>query len=46
MKSVKLEWCLGAVDTAKELLEESVKHYATFPKVNHHVLTKVYICMI
>ena len=34
MKSVKLEWCLGDVKKAKELLDESVKHYANFAKVS------------
>ena len=33
MKSVKLEWCLGNIPKAKDLLEESVKHYPDFPKV-------------
>jgi hypothetical protein len=33
MKSVKLEWCLGDISKAKELLNEAVKHYPGFPKV-------------
>jgi pre-mRNA-processing factor 6 len=33
MKSVKLEWCLGDIASAKELLTESVKHYPGFPKL-------------
>ena len=33
MKSVKLEWCLGNIPKAKDLLEDSVKHYPDFPKV-------------
>ena len=33
MKSVKLEWCLGDIRKAKELLDESVKHYPSFAKV-------------
>lgn len=33
MKSVKLEWCLGELDNARKLLEESVKLYPTFPKL-------------
>jgi len=33
MKSVKLEWCLGDIKKAKELLDESVKHYPNFAKV-------------
>ena len=33
MKSVKLEWCLGDIPKAKELLAEAVKHYPGFPKV-------------
>lgn len=33
MKSVKLEWCLGDVETAKKLLEESVKLYPEYPKL-------------
>ena len=34
MKSVKLEWCLGEIRAAKQLLEESVKHYSDFAKVS------------
>jgi len=34
MKSVKLEWCLGDIRKAKELLDESVKHYPSFAKVS------------
>ena len=34
MKSVKLEWCLGEIKNAKKLLEEAVKHYPDFAKVN------------
>ncbi len=34
MKSVKLEWCLGKIADAKQLLEESVKHYSDFAKVS------------
>jgi len=34
MKSVKLEWCLGDVRKANELLVESVKHYPNFAKVS------------
>ena len=34
MKSVKLEWCLGDLRKSVYLLEEAVKHYADFPKVN------------
>lgn len=33
MKSAKLEWCLGDITRAKELLDESVKHYPNFPKL-------------
>ena len=33
MKSVKLEWCLGDIKKARELLAESVKHYPNFAKV-------------
>lgn len=33
MKSVKLEWCLGEVNNALQLLEEAVKHYPDFPKL-------------
>ena len=33
MKSVKLEWCLGEMGQAKTLLEESLKHYPSFPKL-------------
>jgi tetratricopeptide (TPR) repeat protein len=35
MKSVKLEWCLNDMTKSQELLDESVKHYPTFPKVRH-----------
>jgi len=34
MKSVKLEWCLGDIVKARELLNESVKHYPHFAKVS------------
>ena len=34
MKSVKLEWCLGDMQEARKLLEESVKHYPDFPKLS------------
>jgi len=34
MKSVKLEWCLGDIKKANELLVESVKHYPNFAKVS------------
>lgn len=33
MKYVKLEWCLGDIEKAKSLLEESVEEYPTFPKL-------------
>jgi len=33
MKSVKLEWCLGDIKKARDLLDESVKHYPNFAKV-------------
>ena len=33
MKSVKLEWCLGEIADARQLLEESVKLYADYPKL-------------
>ena len=33
MKSVKLEWCLGDIRKARDLLDESVKHYPNFAKV-------------
>ncbi|RWS26275.1 pre-mRNA splicing factor-like protein [Leptotrombidium deliense] len=33
MKSVKLEWALGKLDAAKQLLEQSLKDYPTFPKL-------------
>ena len=33
MKSVKLEWCLGDVDTAKGLLEEGLKHFEDYAKL-------------
>jgi len=36
MKSVKLEWCLGDIRKANELLVESVKHYPNFAKVSYH----------
>jgi len=41
MKSVKLEWCLGDIVKARELLNESVKHYPHFAKVSflHYDLT-------
>ena len=35
MKSVKLEWCLGDIKKANDLLDESVKHYPNFPKVRY-----------
>ena len=34
MKSVKLEWDLGDMVKARELLAEAVKHYPDFAKVN------------
>jgi len=34
MKSVKLEWCLGDIKKARDLLDESVKHYPNFAKVS------------
>lgn len=33
MKSVKLEWQLGNITRAKELLEKGVKEYSDFAKV-------------
>ena len=33
MKSVKLEWCLGEIDEAKTLLDESVKLYPDYAKL-------------
>ena len=33
MKSVKLEWCLGEMKRANELLEESVKNYPECAKL-------------
>ena len=33
MKSVKLEWCLGEIDEAKALLDESVKLYPDYAKL-------------
>jgi hypothetical protein len=42
MKSVKLEWCLGDIPKAKDLLTEAVKHYPGFPKVIEYYL----MCML
>lgn len=33
MKSVKLEWCLGQIDIARQLLDESANKYPDFPKL-------------
>ncbi|KAK2165169.1 hypothetical protein LSH36_54g10005 [Paralvinella palmiformis] len=33
MKSVKLEWCLGDLNQARSLLQESVTRYPDFPKL-------------
>ena len=33
MKSVKLEWSLGELDTARELLDEGVKQYPDYPRL-------------
>lgn len=33
MKSVRLNWCLNDLSTAKELLEVALKKYADFPKL-------------
>ena len=41
MKSVKLEWCLGAMNKGRDLLTEAVKHYSDFPKVYVHSLQHV-----
>ncbi len=41
MKSVKLEWCLGDIQEAKVLLEESVKHYSDFSKVGLSVCISI-----
>ena len=33
MKSVRLEWCLGDIHTAKELLVEGLKHFEDYAKL-------------
>jgi pre-mRNA-processing factor 6 len=32
MKSAKLEWCLGKLDSARELLEKSIRLYPDYEK--------------
>lgn len=33
MKSVKFEWCMGDIESAKSLLNDSLERYPTFPKL-------------
>jgi len=33
MKSVKLEWCLEDINTAKQLLDDGLKHFEDYSKL-------------
>ena len=43
MKSVRLEWVLGNLRQAKELLKEALRKYDSFPKVGNVLFCWLYL---